>query len=630
MDKRYIKGRIKRFFGKYWGLGRLAFWEFYYNSWGGMIFAIKRHYKKRRGEIFSDYPRSDDFEKGLVTIGILTKNRLDLIRPCLESIENNLSSKYKIEILLGDTGSTDKNVLSFYKEARKDWKNIQVIWLKKYFFSKNYNEMFGRHAKGQYLVFLNNDTIVKQGWIDALADSLKDKKIGIVGGKLLHKNGTIQHAGIEINPPTKTGINTYCDEPGDIPEANIKAIVPAVTFACAAIRHDVFNRFRMNENFREEAQDTDFCFRLAESGFSVLYNPEAEIFHFEGSSRDWRKGEKDRWLLKKIWGNKINDLATKIKQRIAFGPNEYKNAITVIRDDGIGDLLMGMSIFSNLRRKYPGKKLILATYERNIEMMAGFGIFDEFVPIPNGQKYAPLPIPSDSKVYNFIDLEMDVTPISGTPKEDNKINRHLVYARNMELDEKFDLVPMPDYPEARKKIEKLFFEMGLNMSQPFVVFNLIASNPARSWWGPYYPKLIEAVEKMGFIPLILGTKDSEYYKGEKVVNLVGKTKTITEFIEALKFGKYVISTDTSASHIAALAGIPFLSIFTGGVKPESRLGFYEKYEVLEPLASLKCYPCWDEGCKDLSVRWKKDPCRLAIKPEEAVEKFKKLVKKYPR
>jgi len=66
------------------------------------------------------------------------------------------------------------------------------------------------------------------------------------------------------------------------------------------------------------------------------------------------------------------------------------------------------------------------------------------------------------------------------------------------------------------------------------------------------------------------------------------------------------------------------------VKPEARLGFYEKYEVLEPPASLKCYPCWDEGCKDLSVRWKKDPCRLIIKPEEVIVKFKDLVKKYPR
>jgi ADP-heptose:LPS heptosyltransferase/GT2 family glycosyltransferase len=627
---KYFKDKAAKVFRKYWGLSRLAFWEFYYNSWGGLAFAMRRHFKKRRGEIFTGYPRKNDFVKNLVTIGILTKNRLDLIKPCLESIEKNLSEKRQVEILIGDTGSDEKKVWDFYKEARKKWGNVKIIKFKKYFFSQNYNQLFGRWAKGEHLIFLNNDTLAKPGWIDNLVEPLQDRKIGIVGAKLLHKDGTIQHAGIEINPPTKTGINAFCNEAGDLPEANAAAIVPAVTFACAAVRHDVFNRFLLNEDYREEAQDTDFCFRLATGGFSALYEPRAEIFHFECSSRDWRKGERDRWLLKKQWGEKIEKLAAEKTQRKPFDPDEYKDSITVIRDDGIGDLLMGVSAFSNLRKKYPNKKLILATYERNIEMMAGFGIFDEFIPIPNGQKYAPLPIPKDSKVFNFIDMEMDVTPVAGTPKKDNKTNRHIIFTRDMELDPKFEPIPMPDYPEARKNAEKLLQDSGVDMNQKFVIFNLISTNPARSWWEPYYPALISAVEEAGFTPVITGTKNSAYYKGKNVVNLVNKTKTIAEFIEVVKFGKYVISTDTSAYHIAALSGIPFLAIFTGGVKPESRLGNYSKYEVLEPPASLKCYPCWDEGCKDLSVRWRKEPCRLAIKPEETIEKFKKLVKKYPR
>jgi ADP-heptose:LPS heptosyltransferase len=95
-------------------------------------------------------------------------------------------------------------------------------------------------------------------------------------------------------------------------------------------------------------------------------------------------------------------------------------------------------------------------------------------------------------------------------------------------------------------------------------------------------------------------------------------------------GRYVISTDTSAYHIAALSGIPFLAIFTGGVRPEARLNLYEKYEVAAPPDSLACYPCWDEGCRDLSVRWRGDPCRLAITPAMVIAKFKRLVAQYPR
>ena len=406
--------------------------------------------------------------------------------------------------------------------------------------------------------------------------------------------------------------------------------MPALTFACAAIRHDVYSRFELSEDFKEESQDPDLCLRLQEAGFRILYNPECEIIHFECSTRDWRKGEADRQLLKKRWGKRINEIVAAGDQRVKFNPDEYKNSITVIRDDGIGDLLMGISAFRKLKDANPDKKIILATYERNIEMMEEFGIFDEIIPIPNEQKYAPLPIPKDSKFYNLIDLEMDFKPILGIPREENKTNRHISFSKAFKLDLEYRRVPMPDYPKAKTRIEKILGDMGVDLSQKFVVLNLISANPARSWWEPYYPALIKAVEDMGFVPIITGTKESFYFKGRKIVNLTGKTKTIAEYIEAVKLGKYVISTDTSAYHIAALSGIPFLAIFTGGMTPESRLNLYEKYEALAPPASLKCYPCWDEGCKDLTVRWKKDPCRIIIKPEEVIKKFKKLVEKYPR
>ncbi|KKT72496.1 MAG: Glycosyl transferase family 2 [Candidatus Moranbacteria bacterium GW2011_GWF1_44_4] len=661
MNIRYIKARIKRFLKKYRGLSRLLWDEFKFGGFSDTVFAVRRHFKKRKGEWKGGYPAADDFQKNLVTIAILSKDHLELLKTCLESVEANLSQKYDVEILVGDTGSRQWKVWKFYREARKKWKNVKVVKFRRYFFSKNYNQLIENHAKGEYLILLNNDTIVKGNWIDELVDPLRNKQIGAVGGKLLYKDETIQHAGMEFQD--SNAIAVFAKEKKDFPKVNFDAFVPVVTFACVATRHDVFDRFKLSENFLEECQDTDFCLRLQESGFKVLYNPECEIYHLESSSRDFRKGEADRQLLKKRWGKRINEIITAGNQRVKFEPEEYKNSVTIVRDDGIGDLLMGVSAFKNFRetrlrqgppatmlqlragfggQEYPERKLILATYERNIEMMAGFGIFDEFIPIPNGKKYSPLPIPTGEggKIYNFIDLEMSFGPIWGNVKNDNKINRHFVYSRRMGLDENFKLVSMPDYPEARKRVEKLITKIGVDISakggsasggnQKFVVFNLGASNPARSWWGPYYPKLIEAVEKMGFTPLILGTKDSEYYKGEKVVNLVGKTKTITEFIEALKLGKYVISADTSATHIAALAGIPFLAIFTGGMTPESRLNLYEKYEVLAPPKSLKCYPCWDEGCKDLSVRWKNDPCRLLIKPEEVIDKFKKLVEKYPR
>lgn len=593
-----------------------------------LLFAIIRHFKSQSVELIEQYKMIIDFEPGLVSIGIITIDRLDLIKSCVESIQNSISDKYQIEIIIGDTGSKVKQVWDYYKAAAQKWGNIKVVKVGNYHFAQNYNHLFSYFAKGNYLILLNNDTVVKGKWLDNLIDPLEDKRIGAVGGKLLYQDGTIQHAGMEFKDGNAFAV--YVKAEKDIPEANFKAFVPAVTFACVAMRHDVYRRFKLNEDYREEAQDTDFCLRLGEAGFKVLYNPTVEIYHLECSTRNWRKGESDRLRLKREWGKRIREIIAVDRQRIQFDQNEYKGSILILRDDGIGDLLMGISAFKKLREKFPDKKLLLGTYERNVEMMDAFGIFNEIIAIPNTQKYAPLPIPKDAKLYDLRDLEMDFQVMYGRPLETNKVHRHEVFCRILGLGEpEFDLAPMPDFPEARAHVLERLRKKGVGAGQNFVVFNLIASNPARSWWEPYYSELFQATEEMGLVPLVLGTKNSRYYRGNNIVNLVGETEKVSEFIEAIKLGKYVISSDTCAYHIAALSGIPFLTIFSGGIKPEARLNHYEKYEFVEPPQSLTCYPCWDQGCTDPLIRWRKDPCRLLIKPEKVIQKFKKLVKKYP-
>jgi len=619
--RRYTKG-IKF----YLHLARLA-WEFLL-LYGvkGLLRAMHRYLV--RGMPQEDYPRAKDYLKGLVTIAILSKNRLELIQPCLEAINKFPSNKYKTEVLIGDTGTTAGEVWQYYRQAAGSYKNLKIVKFFSYYFSKNYNRLIEDQARGQYVVLLNNDTLVTADWLDNLIDPLEDEQIGLVGAKLLHPDNTIQHAGIEFNQHGD-GFHIYTGEPRDLPEANYPAAVPAVTFAGVAMRHDVFDRFQLDENFKEEAQDTDFCLRVAEAGFKVLYNPAAEIYHLECCSRDWRKGEMDRRRLRQIWAEKIKAIQAKARQRLPFDPEEFSNAITVIRDDGIGDLLMGVCAFRKLRDRYPEKQLILATYQRNIEMMAGFKIFDQFIAIPDGRKYSPLPIPRASQIYDFINLEFEFETFWGSTTADNMINRHLVYSRDLGLDPDFELVPMPHYEEARQRVHRLLGDLKVDLEQRFAVLCLLTANPARSWWEPYYPQVLEAVQGLGLTPLVVGTRDSQYFQGPGIINLVGKTRTITEYIEAVKLGKYVISTDTSAAHIAALSRIPFLAIYTGGVKPAGRLNFYTNYEVVEPPASLDCYPCWDVGCKDLSVRWKSDPCRLLVKPEEVIEKFKRLVSRFP-
>jgi len=469
----------------------LSWEEYWINGFDGLKFAFRRYYHKRQNEtrhnpegkvISAGYPVVNDYEKGLISIVILSKDKYNLIRPCIESIENYCEG-YNIEIIIGDTGSQDKNVLSYYRKIIRKYNNIRIVQLGRYSFSRNYNDLIWTHVAGEYIVLLNNDTIAKPGWLDALITPLYDKRIGIVGGKLLNLDGTIQHAGIEYNKDGN-GYHIFRNEPAEHPAANVASLVPGVTFACVAMRHDVYDRFQLCEDFIEEAQDTDFCMRLRTEGFLILYEPKAELYHVECSSRDWRKGERDRILLREKWGNKIKEFSEARIQRVVFDGNAYRDAIVIIRDDGVGDLLMLIPSFRKLKEMYPSRKFVLFTLARNIAMMEGFNIFNEFYPIPDGKKYSPLPVPMHmTNVYNLIDMEMNFNVPCGEAKEDNKVHRHIAFTRKFGLDAEYPFIPMPEYPKAKKRVQSILHEMGVPGNVRFVTFNMMGTILSYTYFG---------------------------------------------------------------------------------------------------------------------------------------------------
>jgi len=84
--------------------------------------------------------------------------------------------------------------------------------------------------------------------------------------------------------------------------------------------------------------------------------------------------------------------------------------------------------------------------------MSGFKIFDEIIPIPNGKKYLPLPIPTvGTEVYNLIDFEMHFGQNWGKAKETNKVPRHISFCNVLDVNDEYELLKMPDYPKAKEK-----------------------------------------------------------------------------------------------------------------------------------------------------------------------------------
>jgi len=122
-------------------------------------------------------------------------------------------------------------------------------------------------------------------------------EIGVVGGKLLHRNCSIQHAGIILGMNGFIG-HLYLNAPehyrGLAGSVNWYRNFYALTGACQAMRRELFHQVGgYDERFKLAFGDIDFCLRVIKAGYRNLYNPHAELIHFEGGSRGYETPVKD-------------------------------------------------------------------------------------------------------------------------------------------------------------------------------------------------------------------------------------------------------------------------------------------------------------------------------------------------
>lgn len=271
-----------------------------------------------------------------VSIIIPIYNQKLYTQKCFESIFK-YGSKYGSEIIVVDNGSTDG---SGGYLVGLGGKVIIVHNEKNLGFAKACNQG-AKLAKGEYLLFLNNDTVVTAGWLNVLVEELDaNKNIGIVGPKLLYPNGTVQHAGVVFDEH-KWAHHIYKRESGDAPYVNKKRQFQCLTAACFLVRRNIFEAVGgFDEAYINGLEDVDFCFKVRELHFGILYCPESVIFHHESISEGRFTYDGNNYeLLISRWGGKI-----KI---------DYKDYIT---EDG----MTGMGEFLDVRnsRKITYKRLL--------------------------------------------------------------------------------------------------------------------------------------------------------------------------------------------------------------------------------------------------------------------------------
>ncbi len=219
-------------------------------------------------------------DKPIISIIIPCHNKFEYTYRCLKSIHENTDLDI-IEIIIADDNSTDETVnIGKYVNGVKVIRNIPALG-----FLKNCNEA-SRIAKGEYLLFLNNDTEVRKDWLKHLVDTMQTyPDAGIVGPKLIFPDGTLQEAG-GIIWKDASGWNFGRGDDPEKPEYNYVKEVDYISGACILVRRKLWEEvggfdLRYAPAY---AEDSDLAFTARKLGYKVIYQPKSVVVHYEGIS----------------------------------------------------------------------------------------------------------------------------------------------------------------------------------------------------------------------------------------------------------------------------------------------------------------------------------------------------------
>lgn len=212
-------------------------------------------------------------------------NHASLTRQCLNSILGNPPLGGDFEIIVIDDASLDitPTLLASYGDK------IRVLTHKENAgFATACNDGAAL-SSGEFITFLNNDTIPEDGWLDALISYAFDHpKAAVVGSKLLFPNDTIQHAGMVICQDLYPR-HIYNGFPAAHQAVNKSRRFQVVTAACALVQREAFVQVGgFDTAFTNGYEDVDLCLRLGESGYEVHYCHASVLCHLEATSRNPR------------------------------------------------------------------------------------------------------------------------------------------------------------------------------------------------------------------------------------------------------------------------------------------------------------------------------------------------------
>lgn len=234
-----------------------------------------------------------------LSIIIVNYNTKDFLRDCLTSIQKTVSTSLKYEVIVVDNNSTDKST----EMVKKEFPNILLIENENEGFAKANNRGV-KKSKGNYILFLNPDTVVHEGTIEGMLLFLKEHpNTGAATCKLVMKNGELDYASHRGFP---TPWNAFCyfsgiskrfskvkflsGYTGSWQDFNTVHEIDALAGAFMLVPRKAGDEVGWwDEDYFFNGEDLDFCFRLKEKGWRIYYVPQYSILHYNGVSGGTKK-----------------------------------------------------------------------------------------------------------------------------------------------------------------------------------------------------------------------------------------------------------------------------------------------------------------------------------------------------
>lgn len=241
----------------------------------------------------------------LVSVVIPTRDRVHLLRRCLAGLRERTAYP-RLDILVVDNGSVEAETRAFLATC-----GARVVRAGGPFNFSRLCNLGARHARGEHLLFLNNDTEpMSPDWLEAMLELSGRPDVGAVGAKLHYFDGRIQHVGIAVGI-NGTAAQIFRGAPADHAGYCGRALTihecAAVTGACLMTRRAVWERLDgFDEAFPENFNDVDYCLRAGRAGFRVVFTPFAVLLHHEFATRPHRERVPEAALFRQRWAETVD------------------------------------------------------------------------------------------------------------------------------------------------------------------------------------------------------------------------------------------------------------------------------------------------------------------------------------